>query len=83
MTPMLRELSEAGIEARVDTTVLGFDFDDFESAWTVFAGVTAAALAPDRREQAKAAVRDAMWPRGDGPRHFRNTTHFIVGARGL
>jgi hypothetical protein len=21
-----------------------------------------------------------MWPSGDGPRHFRNTTLFIVGA---
>jgi SAM-dependent methyltransferase len=83
VTPMLRQLSEVGIQARVDTTVLGFDFDDFESAWTVLAGVTTAALAPDRREQAKAAVRDAMWPRGDGPRHFRNTTQFIVGARVL
>jgi hypothetical protein len=20
-----------------------------------------------------------MWPDGDGPRHFGNTTHFIVG----
>jgi hypothetical protein len=22
-----------------------------------------------------------MWPEGDGPRHFRNVTQFIVGQR--
>ena len=50
-----------------------------ESAWDVLAGVTAAQLAPGRREESKAAVRTLMWPHGDGPKHFRNTTHFIVG----
>jgi hypothetical protein len=74
-------LATAGIDSRVETEVLGFDFEDFESAWAVWAGVTAAALAPERRDAAKAAVRDLMWPGGDGPRHFRNTTHFIVGGR--
>jgi len=28
-----------------------------------------------------AAVMAAMWPHGDGPRHFRNMTQFIVGQR--
>jgi SAM-dependent methyltransferase len=78
--PFVTQLAEVGVDARVETEVLGFDFDDFESAWAVLAGVTTAALMPERREEAKAAVRVAMWPNGDGPRHFRNTTHFIVGA---
>jgi SAM-dependent methyltransferase len=78
--PLLAQLADAGIQARVETEVLGFDFDSFQSAWDVLAGVTTAALAPDRREEAKAAVRALMWPRGDGPRHFRNTTQFIVGT---
>jgi SAM-dependent methyltransferase len=77
----MSQLAAAGIDSRVETEVLGFDFDDFESAWTVWAGVTAAALAPDRRDEARSAVRKLMWPAGDGPRHFRNTTHFIVGGR--
>ena len=75
------QLTAAGIDAEVHTDVLGFDFDDFESAWDVLAGVTTAQLGPERREEAKAAVQKAMWPHGDGRRHFRNTTHFIVGHR--
>ena len=78
--PLLTQLAEVGVDARVETEMLGFDFDDFESAWAVLAGVTTDALVPERREEAKAAVRDLMWPTGDGPRHFRNTTQFIVGA---
>jgi len=80
--PFLAQLADAGVEARVETEVLGFDFEDFESAWAILAGVTTAALAPERREEAKAAVRGLMWPGGDGPRHFRNTTQFIVGTAG-
>ncbi len=76
----MKQLADVGVDARVETEVLGFDVDDFASAWDILAGVTTAALAPERREEAKAAVRGAMWPRGDGPRHFRNTTLFIVGA---
>ena len=75
------QLTAAGIDCRVESDVLGFDFEDFESAWTVWAGVTAAALAPERRDDARAAVRDVMWPGGDGPRHFRNKTHFIIGVK--
>ena len=78
--PFLTQLGEVGVHARVETEVLGFDFDDFESAWAILAGVTTAALAPERREEAKAAVRALMWPGGEGPRHFRNVTQFIVGA---
>jgi SAM-dependent methyltransferase len=75
------QLAEEGIETDLQTAVLGFDFDDFDSAWNVLAGVTAAQLAPERREEAKAAVRTLMWPHGEGRRHFRNTTQFIVGVR--
>jgi len=78
--PLLTQLADVGIHARVETEVLAFDFDDFESAWAILAGVTTAALGPERREEAKAAVKALMWPDGDGPRHFRNLTQFIVGT---
>ena len=61
--------------------VLGFDFPDFASAWDTLAAVTTAGLAEAEREAAKSAVMAAMYPYGDGPRHFRNTTLFIVGRR--
>jgi len=78
---LLAQLESVGVRASVQTEVLGFDFEDFDSAWTILAGVTAAALAPERRDEAKAAVRTLMCQQGDGPHHFRNTTHFIVGTR--
>jgi SAM-dependent methyltransferase len=79
--PFLEQLAAAGVRARVDTETLGFDFEDFGSAWDVLAGVTTAQLAPERRQEAKAAVLTAMYPDGDGPRHFQNTTRFITGER--
>ena len=80
-TPFLHQLAEAGIVAHVETETLGFDFPDFASAWEVLAGVTTAQLIPEQREKARAAALAAMWPEGDGPRHFRNVTQFIVGQR--
>ena len=77
----LGQLAEAGVDAHVETKTLGFDFPDFASAWDVLAGVTAAQLTPERREKARAAALAAMWPAGDGPRHFRNVTQFIIGVR--
>lgn len=77
----LRQLAEAGIEAEVERETLGFDFDDFEAAWTALAGVTSANLPLGRLREAQAAVMSAMYPGGDGRRHFRNTTQFIVGRR--
>lgn len=77
----LAQLRAAGVDARVETETLGFDFDDFGSAWDALAGVTAVALPPERQAQARAAVMAAMWPGGDGPRHFRNVTQFIIGER--
>lgn len=79
--PFLAQLAEAGIDAHVETETLGFDFPDFGLAWDVLAGVTTTQLAPQQREEAKAAVQAAMWPEGDGPRHFRNVTQFIIGER--
>lgn len=80
-SPFLMQLAAVGIEAHVEAETLGFDFDDFSSAWNVLAGVTAAQLAPEQQQQAKAAVLATLWPHGDGPRHFRNVTQFIVGQR--
>ncbi|HEX9748763.1 MAG TPA: methyltransferase domain-containing protein [Methylomirabilota bacterium] len=80
-TPFLRELEEAGIQARVERATLGFDFESFGAAWDTLAGVTTAQLPPERRQEAQAAVLAAMYPAGDAPRHFRNTTLFIVGRR--
>jgi SAM-dependent methyltransferase len=77
----LTELARAGIAARVESETSGFTFDNFSSAWDVLAGVTTAQLPPERQEEAKAAVRAKMWPRGDGRRHFNNLAHFIIGAR--
>jgi SAM-dependent methyltransferase len=77
----LAQLSEAGVEARVETEVTEFEFDDFASAWNVLAGVTAERLEPERAKEAKSAVQTMMWPHGDGPRRFRNETQFIVGRR--
>ena len=79
--PFLQQLADAGIEAGVETETLGFDFPDFLSAWQALAGVTTAHLPPERQQEAQAAVRAAMWPQGDGPRHFRNVTQFIMGQR--
>ena len=80
-TPFLAQLADAGIAARVETETFGFEFPDFTSAWETMAGVSAAQLAPEREQEAKAAVMAAMWPDGDGPRHFRNLTQFIIGQR--
>ncbi len=80
-TPFLRALNEAGIEAKLETETLGFTFDSFEAAWDVLAGVTTARLPADRRDEAKAAVYEAMWPKGGGPRYFQNVTQFVIGEK--
>lgn len=80
-TPFLEQLRHAGIAAEVTTETIEFAFDNFEHAWDVLAGVTTANLEPERRDQAKQAVRDAMWPDPASPRTFVNHTHFLVGKR--
>ncbi|HYN69563.1 MAG TPA: hypothetical protein VEX41_05075, partial [Candidatus Eisenbacteria bacterium] len=80
--PFLDALDASGLKAWVETEALGFTFDTFESAWDVLSGVTTASLTSERREEAKAAVRAAMWPaEARGPRYFRNVTQFIVAER--
>ena len=80
-TPFLEQLGNVGIDAHVVTETLGFEVDSFAQAWDVFAGVTTAKLSPERRLEAREAVSAAMWPHGEGPRHFRNSTQFIVGRK--
>jgi SAM-dependent methyltransferase len=80
--PLLRQLADVGIEARVERETLGFDFETFAAAWDNLAAVTTAHLAPEREQEAKAEVKATMYPRGDGPRHFRNVTQFILGRVG-
>jgi SAM-dependent methyltransferase len=79
--PLLAQLEDAGIHASVETDVVEFEFDSFASAWDVLARVTTSSLDPDKQQEAKAAVLAMMWPHGDGPRRFRNSTQFIVGRR--
>ena len=76
----LEQLAHVGIDAHVETEELGFDFDNFELAWEILAGVTTAQLPPERQQAATEAVQAVMWPHGHGPRHFRNVTQFIVGS---
>ena len=80
-TPFLGQLSEAGLEAHVEAEITGFRFADFDSAWNALAGVTIAALDPAIQDQARSAVRERMWPAGDGPREFRNETQFIIAKK--
>jgi len=75
----LRQLSAAGIETRVETEEIGFDFADFGSAWDTLAGVTTGDLPVERQQEAKNAVLAAMYPQGDRARRFHNTTQFIIG----
>jgi len=76
----LDQLAIAGIEARVETETLGFEFESFAAAWDTLARVTTAHLGSELQAEARAAVLAAMYPRGDGPRHFNNLTQFIAGA---
>jgi SAM-dependent methyltransferase len=79
--PLLVQLAAAGIDARVETEILGFDFPSFDAAWAALAGVTTAQLEPEQRREAQAAVRAALYPDGDAPRHFHNETQFVRGTR--
>jgi SAM-dependent methyltransferase len=77
--PFVDQLRQAGMTVSVETEMLGFDFPDFRSAWDALAGVTTAELAADQRRAAQEAVLEALYPDGDGPRHFNNLTQFIIG----
>jgi SAM-dependent methyltransferase len=82
-TPFLQQLAAVGMTAHVETETLGFDYETFDLAWDVLAATTAADLAPERQQEARDAVKTLMWPQGDGLRHFRNVTQFIVGQQRL
>lgn len=75
------ELAACGIETRVETEVLGFDFSDLAAAWDVLAAVTAVGLPAEVQAEARMAIQAAMWPDAAQPRHFRNTTQFLTGRR--
>ena len=74
-------LKDAGIRAELETETPGFTFDTFEHAWDVLVGVTTAKMDPDQQEDARTAVREAMWPRDGGPRYFSNLTQYVVGEK--
>lgn len=74
-------LKDAGVESSLETETLGFVFDTFEDAWEVLVGVTTAGMTSQKQEEAKAAVRQAMWPKDGGPQHFSNLTQFLVGEK--
>jgi SAM-dependent methyltransferase len=80
-TAFLEQLRQAGIDTRVETETFTFDFDTFDRAWEVLAGVTTAQLAPERREEAKRSVLKLTWTDPLGPGTFRNTAQFLVGQR--
>jgi len=74
-------LRDAGIDAELETEETGFVFDTFEDAWDVLVRVTTAKMDPARRDEARTAVREAMWPEDGGPRYFSNLTHFVTGKK--
>jgi SAM-dependent methyltransferase len=77
----IEQLAAAGVTAHVERETLGFDFPSFASAWDILAGVTTANLPEDEQQTAKEAVVATMYGEPDRPRHFRNTTQFIVGRK--
>jgi hypothetical protein len=56
------ELAVCGIETRVETEVLGFDFSDLTAAWEGLAGVTAVGL-PGPWRQLEVGGEDLRGPR--------------------
>ena len=77
LSEFLSQLRAAGLDANSEKVTTTFEFANFQEAWDALAGVTAAALEPKVQEQAKAAVRDLMWPDELLPRTFRNCTQLI------
>ena len=57
-----------------------FEFANFQNAWDALAGVTAATL-EQVQEEAKAAVRELMWPDAGAPRTFCNSTQLIYARK--
>lgn len=78
--PFVRRLLDQGLKTEVDAITTNFVCKDFESAWESLAAGTANKMDPKKRETAKAAVFEAMWPDGDGPRTFNNHTQYIIAT---
>ena len=70
-----------GIDTEVETEELAFDFDSFDAVWEALAGVMTASFTPERRDEAKRAVQNEIWPNHEGTIHFENKVHFIVGNK--
>ena len=80
-TSFLDQLSAAGLEAIADTAETEFTFPSFEAAWAALAAVTAASLDIAVQDEAKKAVRELMWPSGDGARTFKNKIQIITAMK--
>lgn len=80
-SPFLAQLDAVGITATVETETITFEFDSFDQAWDILAGVTTAGLDDAQREEAKRGVQDLMWPDPSQRRQFANRTQFLVGQR--
>jgi SAM-dependent methyltransferase len=78
----LSQLRGAGLVAKCEKVITTFEFANFNAAWDALAGVTTAALEPKVQEEAKAAVRAAMWPDKGAARTFRNATQLIYARKG-
>jgi len=48
----IEQLDDAGINAKVETESIDFEFADFQSAWHAMAGVTISQLSSERRQEA-------------------------------
>ncbi|HSH00479.1 MAG TPA: class I SAM-dependent methyltransferase, partial [candidate division Zixibacteria bacterium] len=79
--PFVTALQEQGLTVTVDSIVTTFEFPDFDTSWVPLAGVTAKKLDKDTLHRARAAVYSEMWPDGDGPRVFQNTTQYITAVK--
>ena len=81
VAPFLNQLSAAGLKASAETAETEFAFPSFDAAWAALAAVTTASLDVAVQDEARKAVRELMWPSGDGPRTFRNKIRIITAAK--
>ena len=77
----LSQLRVAGLDPKCEKVITSFEFTNFQDAWDALAGVTTVALEPKLQEEAKAAVRELMWPNAGAPRTFRNLTQLIYATK--
>ena len=77
----LSQLRAAGLDPKCEKVTTTFEFANFQDAWDALAGVTTATLEPKVQEEAKAAVRELMWPDAGAPRTFCNSTQLIYARK--